>query len=296
MNSRNKMSMAQFIAKISKKITNCHSNPNLFNERKVSMKKSLTFILMASLVSLFLINGSVFASETDNRIESSAKDSYVFKTYLKGDDIKFESKDGAVTLTGTVSEESHKSLAHETVANLPGVKSVDNKLEIKGEVPAEHSDAWLMTKVKTTLLFHRSVSGFATEVDVKDGIVTLKGEAASKAQKDLTTEYAKDVEGVKSVKNEMTVAAAEVKPAGKTTDNKMDDVVESIDDASITAMAKSSLLYHRSTSGLTTKVETKDGVVTLSGKAKNTAEKDLASKYVNDVKGVKSVNNLMTVE
>ena len=28
---------------------------------------------------------------------------------------------------------THKSLAEETVASLPGVKSVDNKLEIKGE-------------------------------------------------------------------------------------------------------------------------------------------------------------------
>jgi osmotically-inducible protein OsmY len=260
------------------------------------MKKSTLFILTASLVSLFLINVSAFASATDDRIESSAKDSYVFKTYLQGDDIKFESKDGAVTLTGTVTEEYHKSLARETVSNLPGVKSVDNKLEIKGEAPAEHSDAWLMTKVKTTLLFHRSVSGLATEVDVKDGNVILRGEAASKTQKDLTTEYAKNVEGIKDVNNEMTVGAAVVNPAGKTTGEKIDDVVETIDDASITAMAKSSLLYHRSTSGLTTKVETKDGVVTLSGKAKNTAEKDLASKYVNDVNGVKSVKNLMTIE
>ncbi|MDP2971226.1 MAG: BON domain-containing protein [Deltaproteobacteria bacterium] len=37
----------------------------------------------------------------------------MFKTYLKGDDIKIESKDGVVTLTGSVSEESHKSLAQE---------------------------------------------------------------------------------------------------------------------------------------------------------------------------------------
>ena len=66
------------------------------------------------------------------RIESSAKKSYVFKNYLKDDDIKIQSKDGAVTLTGTVSEESHKSLARETVAGLPGVKSVDNRLEVKG--------------------------------------------------------------------------------------------------------------------------------------------------------------------
>ena len=56
------------------------------------------------------------------------------------------------------------------------------------------------------------------------------------------------------------------------------------------------LLYHRSTSALDTSVTTKDGVVTLSGKADNAAGKDLATRYANDVNGVKSVKNLMTIE
>ena len=180
-------------------------------------------------------------------------------------------------MTGTVSEESHKSLAQETVASLPGVKSVDNKLEIKGDTPTANSDAWIMTKVKTMLLFHRNVSAM-TEVDTKDGIVTLRGEAASQAQKDLTTEYAKDVEGVKDVNNEMTVAK---------TSKKTQTVGEKIDDASITAQVKMTLLYHRSTSALNTSVTTKKGVVTLNGKASNAAELNLATKLANDVNGVK---------
>jgi osmotically-inducible protein OsmY len=73
-------------------------------------------------------------------------------------------------------------------------------------------------------------------------------------------------------------------------------VGEKVDDASITAQVKMTLLSHRSTSSLNTKVKTKDGVVTLGGKAKNAAEKELATKVVNDVKGVKSVNNQMTIE
>ncbi len=76
---------------------------------------------------------------------------------------------------------------------------------------------------------------------------------------------------------------------------KMDDIGESIDDASITALVKTTLLYHRSTSALKTSVETKEGVVNLGGKAKNAAEKDLATKLVSDVHGVKQVVNNMTV-
>ena len=243
-------------------------------------------VMMVAVVALLMTSLPVHATMMDDRIESSAKKSYVFKTYIKGDDINIQSRNGAVTLTGTVADNHHKSLAQETVAGLPDVKSVDNKLEVKGAAPAENSDAWLTTKVKTMLLFHRNVSAM-TEVNTKDGIVTLQGEATSQAQKDLTTEYAKDVEGVKDVKNEMTVSK---------TSKKKQTVGEKIYDASITAQVKMTLLYHRSTSAINTKVETKRGVVTLSGKAGNAAEKDLATKFANDVNGVKGVKNLMTIK
>ena len=244
-------------------------------------------VMIVAVVALLLSGVPARASQTDDRIESSAKQSYVFKTYLKADDIKIQSINGVVTLTGTVSEESHKSLAEETVAGLPSVKSVDNKLTVKETPPTANSDAWVMTKVKTALLFHSSVSASATKVDVKDGIVTLQGEADSQAQKDLTSEYAKDVEGVKDVKNEMTVSK---------TSKKTGTTGEKIDDASITAQVKMTLLYHRSTSALHTSVTTKDGVVTLVGEASNAAEKDLVTKLVNDVNGVKSVKNQMTIK
>jgi osmotically-inducible protein OsmY len=47
--------------------------------------------------------------------------------------------------------------------------------------------------------------GVKTDVSVKDAIVTLRVDASSEAQKELTTEYAKDVTEVKDVKKEMTI-------------------------------------------------------------------------------------------
>lgn len=254
----------------------------------MKIKTMYLVTLMVAAVTLLVSSVQLYASKMDDRIESSAKESYVFKTYLKDDNIVIQSRDGVVTLTGTVSDEAHKSLAQETVANLPGVERVDNRLEIKGERPAENSDLWLKAEVKTVLLFHRNVSAARMEVDVKDGIVTLRGDADNQAQMDLTTEYVKDVEGVKDVKNEMTVLKT-----SKKTDKTLG---EKIDDASITAQVKLTLLTHRSTSALNTRVETNAGVVTLGGKAKNAAEKDLVAKLVNDVKGVKDVKNEMTIE
>src|ERR1035437_2333954 len=172
----------------------------------MKMKSTYSLALLAATSALLVTSASLRASDTDSRIESSAAKSYVFKTYLKDDSIKTVSKNGAVTLTGTVAEASHKSLAENTVESLPGVKSVDNQLKIKGENPAEHSDTWIGMKVKAVLLFHRNVRATKTDVNVKDGVVTLSGEASSLAQKELTTEYAKDIDNVKEVKNEMTIA------------------------------------------------------------------------------------------
>lgn len=243
--------------------------------------------LIATVAALLIFSVPLHASKADSRIESTARRSYIFQTFLQGDHIKIESRDGDVTLTGTVADNFNKSLAGETLAGMSGVKRVDNRLEIKDAPPTANSDAWIRDKVKWALLFHRSVSATKTGVDVKDGIVTLRGEAVSAVQKDLTTEYARDVEGVKDVNNEMTVT--------RTAKNKR-TAGQKIDDASVSAQVKMTLFYHRSTSALNTMVTTKNGVVTLSGKAKNAAEKDLAAKFANDVNGVKSVKNKMTVE
>jgi len=251
------------------------------------MKVTYTAALVLAVAALAISNTPLRASETDDRIESAFTKSYVYKTYLKDEHIKISSKDGVVTLSGEVFIDTHKPMAADTAGALPGVTSVDNRIELKGEQAAANSDTWISVKVKGALVYHRNVNAHKTEVFVKDGIVTLKGEAASQAQKELTTEFAKDVTGVKEVKNEMTVAASTEKPA---------TLGETIDDASITAQVKGSLLSHRSTSMLNTKVTTTDGIVTLGGNAKNAAEKDLVTKLVTDINGVKSVVNNMIID
>ncbi|PIQ87396.1 MAG: transport-associated protein [Candidatus Omnitrophica bacterium CG11_big_fil_rev_8_21_14_0_20_45_26] len=250
------------------------------------MNSNYPRILIAAAAAVLITSAPVYASETDNRIESAANQSYVFKTYLKDDAVKATSNEGIVTLSGTVNQAAHKALAQDTVSNLPGVKEVDNRLELKSELPAENSNEWIAMKVKTSLLFHGSVSAANTEVYVEEGIVTLRGEALNQAQKELTSEYAKNIEGVKEVRNEMTIAPAVKEPEAT--------MKEKIDDASITAQVKTALFFHRATS-VNTQVETKDGIVTLGGKAANAAEKALTSKLVSDIHGVTSVINNMTV-
>ena len=285
--------------------------------RNTTLKGMCSKALLSTAFALLLSAGSVYASTTDESIESAAKESYVFKNYLRNDTITLDSQQGVVTLTGLVSEDLHKALAEETVAGLAGVKSVDNKLQIKDEAVG-NEDALISARVVLELLSHRNLNAAEAYVAVKNGVVTVRGEATSQAQIDLTTEYIRDVEGVKDVNNEMAVPGAGADQANKTLGEKAgevgkkigntaDDVGkkigvtagnvgESIDDASITALVKATLMYHRSTSALHTRVATRDGVVTLAGVAKNASAKDLASKFVQDVHGVKNVVNTMTLE
>jgi hyperosmotically inducible protein len=265
------------------------------------MKNTTASITLAAVAAAVIAGASTAqASPDDSRIVSAAKESYTFKTYLRDDHIRVKSNEGAVTLTGTVADDSQRNLAADTVANLPGVVSVNNELRVRGPAMDEHSDGWVAFKVKSELLFHRNVSATDTKVDVQNGAVTLTGTARSESQKELTGELTRDVEGVHSVNNELTVTspapgAPVVESAGAQTTSG-ETAGQKIDDASITAQVKGALLSHNSTSAVNTKVKTIDGVVNVSGVAKDGAEKDLVTKLVSDINGVRSVNNEMTVE
>ncbi|MDD5091293.1 MAG: BON domain-containing protein [Candidatus Wallbacteria bacterium] len=228
------------------------------------------------------------SADTDSRIESSFKQTYIYRTFLFDESISISSSEGVVTLSGHVLTPAHKLLALNTVRALPGVESVEYHIEVKDEPAHEYSDTWIGWKIKFTLLYHRSVSGFDTEVLVKDGIVTLKGLTGSESQKALTGEYALDIHGVTKVINEMSVAREMPAPDHRTSAQK-------IDDASITALVKGVLMYHRSTSLLKVYAETRDGAVTLTGISKNHTEKDMVTKLISDIHGLKSVSNNMTV-
>lgn len=243
---------------------------------------AVTFI---SATLALAVSPPLLAAGQDQRIQAAAKGSYNFKTYLKDDNIKVTSANGVVTLSGTVSQEDHRALAQETVAGLPGVKSVDNQLTLAANQPADQTDDWITMKVKSTLAFHKNVSAADTKVSTQEGIVTLTGNTETAAKKELTGKYAMDVEGVKSVRNELVVAGAKAH----------ESVGEKVDDASITGQVKASLLFHKSTHSLSTKVSTRQGVVTLHGEAKNAAERDLVTRIAEDIKGVKVVHNKMTL-
>jgi osmotically-inducible protein OsmY len=121
---------------------------------------------------------------------------------------------------------------------------------------------------------------------VRDGVVTLGGTAKNSAQKELTEVYAREIEGVRSVTNNIVVVS----------NPPSDTVREDVDDASITGQIKYELVSHKATSALKTKVVTDHGVVVITGEASNDAERSLVTKLAESIRGVQSVDNRMTVK
>lgn len=229
--------------------------------------------------------GALLASpDADQKIADAAKESYNFHAVLE-DRVAVSVHDGRVTLTGTVDDEDDKALAEATVENLPGVTGVKNEIVVKPAHP-RRSDAWIALKIRGRLLVKANVSASTTKVMVKDGVVTLQGTADNAIQKERTGIHAGEIDGVKSVRNDIVVK--DRPPLGERLADKMDD-------ASITTQVKFALLRHKATSALKTKVKTTDGVVVVTGEAASDSEKSLVTKLAQDIRGVKSVENNMTV-
>lgn len=67
-------------------------------------------------------------------------------------------------------------------------------------------DASITAQLKYALSVRRSTSAMHTDVTTENGVVTIRGDAKTAAEKDLVTQLAKGIEGVRDVRNQMTVA------------------------------------------------------------------------------------------
>ncbi len=71
---------------------------------------------------------------------------------------------------------------------------------------------------------------------------------------------------------------------------------EVVDDGTITTEVKAKLLNDSVTKGLAVSVQTFEGAVTLTGAVDTEAQRAKAAEIASSVKGVKKVNNLVTIK
>jgi hyperosmotically inducible periplasmic protein len=152
----------------------------------------------------------------DVSITMRIKTTYLFNGHLNPFRINVDTRDGVVTLRGTVPSDIHRDLAGEIARNAGGVQDVDNELRISmggGDGPDEADtsfgvavrDASTSASIKLSLAFGRGVKASHITVHTDRGTVTLAGEVDSQAERQLAARIAHDTEGVKHVVNQIQV-------------------------------------------------------------------------------------------
>jgi hyperosmotically inducible protein len=145
-------------------------------------------------------------------------------------------------------------------------------------------DKVLHTKVWAALTEDKTADASEINLEVYKGVVQLNGFVDNDKEKAQAETVAKAVSGVKGVENNLVIKQGK-ESAG-----------EAIDDSTITAKVKSALIDSPDTKAGDIKVETRQGVVQLSGFVGNEAQKTAATKVAQAVEGVKSVNNSISVK
>ena len=120
-----------------------------------------------------------------------------------------ETTNGVVTLSGFVASQEQIKHAVATAGKVEGVASVNDKLNVKDNadqsVKEYADDAMITSAVKAKFLTADGVPGLSISVETQDGVVQLTGDVASQAEATQAENVAKGVDGVQSVKNDLTI-------------------------------------------------------------------------------------------
>ena len=130
-------------------------------------------------------------------------------------------------------------------------------------------------------------------METRNGVVTLTGNADSEEAKNRALEPATNTKGVVSVVD--MIAARRASGSGDAPEPER-TIGEAVDDTGITITVKSRLLDDPQVKGLRIDVDTRDGVVYLTGSVGSESERDKAIQLARDTKGVRDVQANLTLQ
>lgn len=183
--------------------------------------------------------------------------------------IDVETREGVVTLSGSVDNIMARDRAADIAGRIRGVRSVVNRIRVR---PVDRGDSEIRTDIKTALLLDPATETYDVRVSVDNGVVTLKGKVHSWAEKELVKEVAKGVKGVRGVRSEIDIEYSKDRP-----DDELKAEIEGKLDSAI---------YVRD---WLIDVTVDNGNVELTGSVASAAEKTRA-KALSWIIGVRSVN------
>ncbi|MER1977689.1 molecular chaperone OsmY [Pseudocitrobacter sp. RIT415] len=171
---------------------------------------------------------------------------------------------------------SGSAMAESNAASEAGQK-VDSSMNKVGNFM---DDSAITAKVKAALVDHDAIKSTDISVKTENKVVILSGTVDNQSQSDQATSLAKGVEGVSSVENKLTIR-----------EGKADSMKGYAGDAATTSEVKAKLLADDIVPSRKVKVETTDGVVTLTGTVDSKAQVERAESIAKAIDGVKSVEN-----
>ena len=158
------------------------------------------------------------------------------------------------------------------------------------DLPSQLAEARQEGSIWTAFALNRHLSPFKIDVNVEQGTAILKGKVENEVDRELAERIALDVSGIEKVDNQLEIDAnVAAEPGTKA------NLAQSFEDATLTATVKSKLLWNSVTEALSIDVNSKDGVVTLKGRATSPEAKELAGSLASNTNGVTSVNNLISL-
>lgn len=277
-------------------------------------RKQISIILLG-LFFLFLCGSPAFAKDKQNQqdeksdlwLEAQLVTSYTLNEHLNPFKINVDVEKGVAHLSGSVDSSIERDLAVEIARSIDGIKEVKEDLTIEPETQPKKGknefaqgveDATITAKVKYRLMLNKNISSYDIDVDTEDGVVTLNGKVDSDAKKDLAVKLAENTKSVKKVNNNLTVVdKKDLKQdkSGSSIGEKVDQWSQDIQDTWITAKAKSLLLVSDEAEGAVYSITTSNGTIKVTGTVRSNKQADEIQKILEDLQGVKKVDNKLTV-
>jgi len=180
------------------------------------------------------------------------------------------------------------------LATMAGTSAtVTSDQSVRAETKRIVSDTTLTTKVKAALIREKNLSAMDVNVETRNGVVQLSGFVDTADQQVRAAQVAQKVEGVKEVKNDLRLAAtdAAAAPTEGSAAQLGHETERALSDSTITAKVKAALVREKDLSAMDVNVETKEGVVQLSGFVDAKDQQDRAGKIAQSIEGVKDVKN-----
>lgn len=273
-------------------------NNRSFN--KLLMAGAIAAALGLSGIATAADNKTLTQEAREARIEGQIIGTYTLNRHLNPFDFDVDVNGSTAILTGEVESAVDKELAEQIALGVNGIDKVDNRIVVNANIKPRAtangersfgdavSDATITASVKSKLLWNDHTDGLDIKVETRNGNVTLDGIADSAESKDLAGRLAANTEGVRDVDNRLRVGSKS--DTGDRVEAGADSTATAVSDAWITSKVKSSFLFSRNIPATDIKVDTRNGVVTLSGAVANGAERDLAIEVAKGIRGVKEVN------